>query len=238
MAATAYASAEMTAPARIAILVSGRGSNLQALIDAQAAGRLPGRIVAVGSDKPACAALKRAKAAGIATFALRQRDFPDRAAMDTALDAQLRRHSPDLVVLAGFMRILSPAMVSSWTGRMINIHPSLLPLYPGLDTHARALAAGNREHGASVHFVTPTLDAGPVIAQARIPVHSDDTPASLAQRLLPREHALLAAATALAASGDVRLTPAGIQYRDGTLPAPLLLDEHDALVADTHFPAG
>lgn len=228
----------MTTPVRIAVLASGRGSNLQALIDAHTAGYLPGDIVAVGSDKPACAALKRAQDAGIATFALRQRDFPDRTSLDAALDAHLRQHAPDLVVLAGFMRILSPTMVSAWTGRMLNIHPSLLPLYPGLDTHARALAASDRDHGASVHFVTPTLDAGPVIAQVRIPIHADDTPTSLAQRLLPREHALLVAATALAAHGHVRLTPAGIQYRDGTLPAPLLLDEHDALVAHTPHPAG
>ena len=223
---------------RIAVLVSGRGSNLQALIDAQATGRLPGRIVVVGSNKPRCAALDRADAAGIESFALRQRDYPDRAAMDAGLDAQLRRHSPDLVVLAGFMRILSPAMVAGWPGRMLNIHPSLLPKYPGLDTHARALAAGDREHGASLHFVIPELDAGPVIAQVRIPVLDDDSADTLAQRLLPREHALMVAATALVARGDVVLTPAGIQYRGATLTAPLLLNEHDVLVDDTDRPAG
>lgn len=223
---------------RIAVLVSGRGSNLQALIDAQAAGRLPGRIVVVGSNKPGCPALDRADAAGIDHFALRQRDFADRATMDAGIDAQLRRHAADLVVLAGFMRILSPAMVAGWPGRMLNIHPSLLPKYPGLDTHARALAAGDREHGASLHFVIPELDAGPVIAQVRIPVLDDDSADALAQRLLPREHALMVAATALVASGDVVLTPAGIQYRGATLTAPLLLNEHDVLVDDTDRPAG
>ncbi len=223
----------MTATPRIAVLVSGRGSNLQALIDAQANGRLPGRIVVVGSNKPGCTALDRATAAGIDTFALRQRDFAHREAMDAALDAELRRHAPDLVVLAGFMRILSPAMVAGWPGRMLNIHPSLLPKYPGLDTHARALAAGDSAHGASVHYVIPELDAGPVIAQVRIPVQSDDTPDTLAQRLLQREHALMVAAIALVAGGDVQLTPAGIQYRGATLGAPLRLNDDDVLVADT-----
>lgn len=223
---------------RIAVLVSGRGSNLQALIDAQADGRLPARIVAVGSNRPGCAALDRAAAVGIPTFALRQRDFADRERMDAAIDAGLRHHRPDLVVLAGFMRILSPAMVAGWTGRMLNIHPSLLPRYPGLDTHARALAAGDREHGASVHYVIPELDAGPVIAQVRIPVLPGDDPDTLAQRLLSREHALMVATVALVARGGVALTPAGIQYRGTRLEAPLLLDEHDVLVAPTDPPAG
>jgi phosphoribosylglycinamide formyltransferase-1 len=227
----------MTAAPRLAVLVSGRGSNLQALIDAEANGRLPARIVVVGSNKPGCAALDRAHAAGIDTFALRQRDYADRAAMDAAFDAELRRHAPDLVVLAGFMRILSPDMVAGWPGRMLNIHPSLLPKYPGLDTHARALAAGDREHGASVHYVIPELDAGPVIAQVRIAVQADDDADTLAQRLLRREHALMVAAIAQVAAGEIALTPAGIQYRGATLAAPLQLNDHDVLVTDTDRPA-
>lgn len=224
-------------PLRVGVLVSGRGSNLQALIDARTNGRLPIELVAVGSNQPGCEALARAQTAGIPVFACQQRDYADRATMDAAIDAALRAHAPDLVVLAGFMRILAPAMVGGWTGRMINIHPSLLPRYPGLDTHARALAAGDSEHGASVHYVIPALDAGPVLAQVRIALAPGDTPDTVARRLLPREHALLLASLRLLAARRAELAPAGIQYDGGRLAAPLQLDTDDALHTNPAPPA-
>ncbi len=216
-------------PLRIAVLVSGRGSNLRALIDARDDGRLPVDIVAVGSNRPRCNALAVAQNAGIATFAFGTNAFPDRRAFDRAIFDALEEATPDLVVLAGYMRIIDDTVVATAPWPMINIHPSLLPLYPGLDTHARALAAGDREHGASVHGVIPALDAGPVIAQARIPLRVDDTPDTIAQRLLPREHALLVATVALIAAQRLRVTPAGIQFDGSRLATPLLLDDHDEL---------
>lgn len=217
---------------RIAVLVSGRGSNLQALIDARTRGELPLDIAAVASDRSRCAALKRASDAGIVTIALNPRDFPDRPAFDRALFAALSDLGPDLVILAGFMRILDENVVAGASWPMINIHPSLLPKYPGLDTHARALAAGDTDHGASVHVVIPTLDSGPVIAQARIAVAPGDTPDVLAQRLLPREHALLTATVRLIARRRLALTPAEIQFDGRKLLAPLQLDERDELHLD------
>jgi phosphoribosylglycinamide formyltransferase-1 len=219
-------------PLRVAVLVSGRGSNLQALIDARARGDLAIDLVAVASNKPGCAALQRADAAGIATIALDPAAFPDRPAFDRALFAALAAHAPDLLVLAGFMRILDADVLESWPGPAINIHPSLLPRHPGLHTHARALADGDREHGASVHRVIPALDAGPVLAQVRIALDPDDTPAAVAERLLPREHALLCASVALFAQRRVAFTAAGIQIDGGTLGAPLQLGADDVL----HFP--
>lgn len=224
----------MTAPMRIAVLASGRGSNLQALIDARSHGELPAEIVAVASDRPRCAALKRAADAGIATIALNPREFPDRPAFDRALFTALADAKPDLVLLAGFMRILDATVVAQAHWPMINIHPSLLPKYPGLETHARALAAGDAEHGASVHVVIPALDAGPVIAQARIAVAvaEGDTPDTLAQRLLPREHALLVATVRLIGERRLTITPAAIQFDSLRLDTPLQLDEHNELRAD------
>lgn len=214
---------------RVAVLASGRGSNLQALIDARERGDLPIDLVAVGSDRPNCEALARAQRHGLAGFALRPRDFPDRASFDRALFERLAEHRPALIVLAGFMRILDDEPVAAWTGRMINIHPSLLPDYPGLGTHARALAAGDAEHGASVHYVIPALDSGPVIAQARIGIVAGDTPESLAQRLFRREHALLVASVRLIAEGRIALTPAGVQFDGATLDRPLQLSDDDEL---------
>jgi phosphoribosylglycinamide formyltransferase-1 len=219
-------------PLRVAVLVSGRGSTLQALIDARARGDLAIDLVAVASNKPGCAALQRADAAGIATIALDPAAFPDRPAFDRALFAALAAHAPDLLVLAGFMRILDADVLESWPGPAINIHPSLLPRHPGLHTHARALADGDREHGASVHRVIPALDAGPVLAQVRIALDPGDTPTAVAERLLPREHALLCASVALFAQRRVAFTAAGIQIDGGTLGAPLQLGADDVL----HFP--
>lgn len=218
-----------TTPLRIAVLASGRGSNLQALMDAIAGGRLHARIVGVFSDRPACGAIARARAAGLPALALRPRDHADRAAHDEALFSAVAGVQPDLIVCAGYMRIISADAVRRFEDRMINIHPSLLPRHPGLDTHARALAAGDREHGASVHSVIPALDAGPVLAQARIDLRHDDDVASVAARLLPREHALLVASVRLLAEGRARLLPDGVELDGRRLPAPLQLDANDQL---------
>ncbi len=208
---------------RLAVLASGRGSNLQALLDAQREGRLPIEIVLVASDKAHAHALRRAEEAGIATLALDPKGYPNRAAFDADLFARIAAHTPDLIVLAGFMRILDAAALAPWVGRIINIHPSLLPKYRGLHTHQRALDAGDAVHGASVHFVTAELDGGPVIAQARIPVLAGDTPDKLAERLLEQEHRLLAACVALIATGRIALTDAGVLHDGKPLGAPLRL---------------
>ncbi|MDC8012057.1 phosphoribosylglycinamide formyltransferase [Tahibacter soli] len=190
---------------RVAVLVSGRGSNLQALIDAVAAKELAVDIVVVGSNKVAAEGLRRAEAAGIATFALDPAGYADRAGYDREFFERLGEYAPDLVVLAGFMRVIDPAALAPWIGRVINIHPSLLPKYAGLKTHARALAAGDARHGASVHYVTAELDGGPVIAQVDLAIEPGDTPDSLATRLLPLEHRLLRQCVAWIADGKVAL---------------------------------
>ncbi|HET9483512.1 MAG TPA: phosphoribosylglycinamide formyltransferase [Xanthomonadales bacterium] len=211
----------MTFP--IAVLASGRGSNLQALIDAMRAGNLPVAITGVFSDKPDAVALERARAAGIPAVALRPKDFPDRASFDRELFAHVAAANPRLIVCAGYMRILSDEVVAANVGRMINIHPSLLPKYPGLRTHARALEAGDAIHGTSVHFVTTELDGGPVLARAEIDVRAGDTPDTLAERLLPVEHRLLVAAVALIARRQVVASPHGIAIDGALLEQPLTL---------------
>lgn len=189
----------------IAVLASGRGSNLEALMRAQRDGALPVDIRLVASDRAEAPALRHAEAAGIATLALDPRGYPSRRDFDMDLFARIAESGAQLVVLAGFMRILDGDAIAPWQGRMVNVHPSLLPLYRGLHTHRRALEAGDREHGASVHFVSAELDGGPVIAQARIEVRSDDTEHSLAARLLPFEHRLLPAVVALIAAHRLQL---------------------------------
>jgi phosphoribosylglycinamide formyltransferase-1 len=174
----------------IVVLVSGRGSNLQAIIDA-AQQDLPVTIAAVISNDAKAFALERARRAELPTHIVDHRAFPTRADFEAALRTRIDQHTPALVVLAGFMRLLSSAFVSHYQGRMINIHPSLLPQFRGLNTHQRALAAGCQEHGASVHFVTEEVDAGPIIIQARVPVLPDDTPEALANRVLECEHRIL-----------------------------------------------
>lgn len=214
---------------RVVVLASGRGSNLAALIAAQADADAGFTLVGVASDRPKAAALERARAAGIPTLALKPKDHPQRSAFDAALFDGIAAWQPDLIVLAGFMRILSPAVLTPWLGRMLNIHPSLLPKYPGLDTHARALAAGDIEHGASVHFVTAELDGGPVLGQARIGIEPDDTPESLANRLLPLEHRLLTACVKLLAHGRVRWSDAQVIFDGVPLGPPLQLDAEGRL---------
>ena len=209
---------------RVAILASGRGSNLEALIEAARSRRVPIEIVLVASDKAHAQALRRAEEAGIATLALDPCGYADRASFDADLFSRIAGYTPDLVVLAGFMRILDPAVLAPWIGRAINIHPSLLPKYRGLRTHERAIAAGDTMHGASVHFVTPELDGGPVIAQVEIPLEDGDTPATLAARLLPREHRLLIECVRLFAAGRIALRGDSVVCDGHSLAAPLRLN--------------
>jgi phosphoribosylglycinamide formyltransferase-1 len=195
----------VTAPIALVILISGRGSNLQAIIDAVIRGELPAVIRAVVSNRADAYGLERARLAGISTEVLDHRSFSDRASFDRALMAVIDRYEPDLVVLAGFMRVLGPEFVAHYLGRAINIHPSLLPAFRGLDTHRRALEAGMREHGASVHFVTDALDGGPLIAQARVAVLPGDTPDLLAARVLEQEHRILPQTIRWFAEGRIKL---------------------------------
>jgi phosphoribosylglycinamide formyltransferase-1 len=215
---------------RIAVLASGRGSNLQALIDAVAGGTLPVEIAGVFSDRPEAPALRRARDAGIATAAVRPREFATRLEHDAALFARIDAVQPDLIVCAGYMRLVSEATVEARRGRMINIHPSLLPAFKGLHTHEQALAAGAPVHGASVHYVTPELDGGPVIAQARVPVLPGDDAAALGARVLGREHVLLVAILRLLAAGRVALAATGVEFDAVPLAAPLQLDATDRLI--------
>jgi phosphoribosylglycinamide formyltransferase-1 len=173
---------------RLAILISGRGSNLQAFIDACAAGELAAQISLVISNIPGAAGLQRAERAGIPNLCIDHRNYVSREVFDQALVDELAKHSVDLVILAGFMRILTPVLIETFIGRLVNIHPSLLPKYPGLHTHQRALEAGDREAGATVHFVTQELDGGPPVLQARVPILPEDTPDTLAARVAIQEH--------------------------------------------------
>lgn len=172
----------------LVVLISGRGSNLQALIDAVHAGQLPAAIRAVISNNADAPGLARAQQAGIPTHVINHREFASRDQFDRALMQRIDAYQPKLVVLAGFLRILGRDFIDHYSGRMLNIHPSLLPEFPGLDTHARALQSGARQHGASVHFVTHDMDSGPVIIQAAVPVLPGDTPQTLAERVLKEEH--------------------------------------------------
>jgi phosphoribosylglycinamide formyltransferase 1 len=179
---------------RIVILISGRGSNMAAILDAVAAGSIAARVVGVISNRRSAAGLTIAAARGVPTAVVEHGAYPDRNAFERALAAAIDALAPDGIVLAGFMRILSAAFVERYAGRLINIHPSLLPAYPGLDTHRRALADGVKIHGCTVHFVTASVDHGPIIAQAAVPVHDGDSDATLAARVLEVEHRLLVAA--------------------------------------------
>ena len=215
---------------RIVVLASGRGSNLRALLDAQWAGTLGGgRVVCVVSNKPSCKAVQIAQDEEIEALAWDPRDFSSREGFDQTLMGMAMEREPDLIVCAGFMRVLSAASVELARGRMINIHPSLLPKYPGLRTHERALEAGDREHGCSVHQVIPEVDAGQVIAQARVPVLPGDDAEALAQRVLAREHPLLVASVRAFAEARLTAGPEGVAHRGIPLHAPLSLDDQDRL---------
>jgi phosphoribosylglycinamide formyltransferase-1 len=191
-------------PLSIVVLISGTGSNLQALIDAIKAGTLKADIRAVISNRSDATGLQRAQQAGIATHVIKNSDHTDRSHYDAALRECIDRYQPQLVILAGFMRILGAELVNHYRGRMLNIHPSLLPDFRGLDTHQRVLDAGRREHGASVHFVTPDLDSGPVVLQAVIAVNADDTAQSLQQRVHQQEHIIYPMAVGWFAEGRLR----------------------------------
>ncbi len=190
---------------RVAILISGRGSNMRTLVEAARAPGYPAEIVGVLSNKADAEGLAFARGAGIPTAVRSLRDYPDKDAADAAIEAVLRGWGAELVCLAGFMRILSPGFVARWRGRILNIHPSLLPRHKGLHTHEQALADGVAEHGCTVHFVTPGMDEGPPILQARVPVLPDDTAEALAARVLAEEHRIYPLALAMVARGEVAL---------------------------------
>jgi phosphoribosylglycinamide formyltransferase-1 len=192
---------------RLVVLISGNGSNLQAIIDACRQGSLDAEIAAVISNKPDAYGLQRARQAGITYEVLDHTQFDNREAFDQALMQRIDTYQPGLVVLAGFMRILSSQFVEHYLGHMLNIHPSLLPKYQGLNTHRRALEAGDKVHGASVHFVTADLDSGQVVLQAEIPVLADDDEQSLAARVLEKEHEIYPQAIQWFAEGKLKLQP-------------------------------
>ncbi len=216
----------------VVVLISGTGSNLQALIDAIAQEALPVEIRAVISNRANAEGLARAQQAGIATHILEHRSYPDRDSFDAALMNIIDSHQPELVLLAGFMRILTRGFVEHYSGRLINIHPSLLPEFPGLDTHRRAIETGKTEHGASVHFVTPEVDGGPVILQARVPVAPGDTPERLAARVLTQEHIIYPLVLRWFAERRLRLLDNQVILDGAALSQPLLLESlHEVHVA-------
>jgi phosphoribosylglycinamide formyltransferase-1 len=213
-------------PLRLAVLISGRGSNMQAIARACASGALQARVVLVASDEPAAGGLVLARELGLATAVVARTAFATRTAFETALGRALAAARPDLVVLAGFMRVLSAAFTARYAGRMLNIHPSLLPAYRGLHTHARALAAGEHVHGATVHFVTAELDGGPPVLQARVPVLPDDTVASLSARVQQREHIIYPKVIAWIAAGRLQES-GGAAWLDGRQLAGPIIDGAD-----------
>ena len=209
---------------RLAILISGNGSNLQAFIDAVASGSLGVEIAVVVSNRQDAYGLTRARGAGIATACVQNEKYPDRAAFDEALADTLADYGPDLLILAGFMRILTRTFVKRFEGRILNIHPALLPKYPGLHTHKRAIDAGERWHGSTVHFVTEELDAGPRILQGRVPVLDDDTESLLSARVQAIEHKIYPEAAALFASGRLEFRNGESWLDNAKLVEPVLFN--------------
>lgn len=209
---------------KVGVLISGRGSNLQALIEACAEPGFPARIVTVISNNAKAQGLKRAQGAAIATQVIDHRRFAERGSFDAALDRALRAAGVELVCLTGFMRLLTPDFVNHWRDRLINIHPSLLPSFKGLHTHERALEAGVRLSGCSVHFVRPEMDSGPVIIQAAVPVAAEDTPDSLAQRILAVEHRCYPLALRLIAEGRVRVVGEVVHISGVDVPEGVLIN--------------
>jgi phosphoribosylglycinamide formyltransferase-1 len=199
---------------RLVILISGRGSNMTAILDAVGDGKIAGEVMAVISNRPDAAGLAIAADRAIATVSIDHRGYPDRDAFENALAAAIDAHAPDLIILAGFMRILSEAFVDRYAGRMINIHPSLLPTYPGLDTHTRALADGVRIHGCTVHFVPDDVDPRPLIAQAAVPLRNDDDAKTLAARVLDAEHRTLVAAVGWFCAGRLVIDGARVRVKN------------------------
>ena len=214
---------------RVAVFASGRGTNFAALFDAQRAGKLPIELCALLSDKADARAIRVAQEASVAAIALDPKKYTTRAAFDHALFDAAAEFRPDLIVLAGFMRVIDSNVVEAWRGRIVNIHPSLLPKYPGLRTHQRALDAGDATHGASVHFVTPELDGGPAISQVVIDVSAKDDAETLASRLLRHEHRLLVATIDLIAQKRVALTSDGVTFDGNLMRHPLQLMDDNRL---------
>jgi phosphoribosylglycinamide formyltransferase-1 len=212
----------------IIVLLSGTGTNFSAIASAIRAGTLPLDLRAAISDRPAAGGLARARELGIPTVAIPPKDYPDRASHDEALIQAIDLHHPDLVVLAGYMRIFTPPVIAHYADRMLNIHPSLLPAFKGLHTHERALAAGVAEHGCSVHFVTDELDGGPVVAQAPVPVLAGDTPDTLAQRVHAAEHRLYPEVLRWYANGRLEASQGHVTLDGQALQAPLRLEGLDA----------
>lgn len=210
----------------LAVLISGSGSNLQAIIDAAAGGALPARVCAVVSNRADAYGLERASGVDIATCVVGAAGRATRADYDEALAARIDSFNPDLLVLAGFMRILGPAFVRRYWGRMLNIHPSLLPKYRGLDTYRRVLASGDTHHGTSVHYVTEELDGGPVVAQARVAIRPDDDPATLSARVQAAEHRLYPTVIGWIAEGRLSLREGRPWMDDNLLEKPVIFEYH------------
>ncbi len=204
-------------PLRLGVLASGRGSNLQAILDAIDAGRCPGQVVVVVSDRPGATALDRARRAGAKAIHVDPPGYPDRAAFDQAVAAVLAEHAVELVCLAGYMRLLSPAFVAAWRGRILNVHPALLPAFPGLHAQRQALEHGVKVSGATIHLVDEGVDTGPIVLQAAVPVLDDDTEATLAARILAEEHRLYAEAIRLYAEGRLQVEGRRVRIRSRSL---------------------
>lgn len=212
----------------IVVLISGQGRNLQALIEAQQAGHINGRIAAVVSNKADAGGLAHAREAGILTEVVPHIDYADRSVFDTALAAVIERHHPDIVVMAGFMRVVGDDFTRRFSGRMLNIHPSLLPKHPGLKTHQRALEAGDTEHGATVHFVTAELDGGPPVIQGRLSVDPQDTVQTLSKRVMRDiELKIYPQAVAWMARGELKLQNEQVWFRGQRRTVPLSLNDLD-----------
>lgn len=213
---------------RLVVLISGRGSNLQAILDQAVSGELPVEVAAVVSNRPGVHGLERARQAGVPALELDHKNFADRPEFEAALIETIDRQQPDLVVLAGFMRVLTAGFTEHYRGRLLNIHPSLLPKFRGLHTHERAITAGETEHGASIHFVTAELDGGPVIVQARVPVLPGDDPDALAARVLEQEHRLYPLAIRWFAEQRLRLEGEQVWFDGQPLVEPLRLEQFAA----------
>jgi len=212
---------------KVAVLISGRGSNLQALIDACLHADFPAAIVLVMSDVPGAHGLSRAEAAGIPTAVVERKDFEDRDGFEDALTGALLEAAPELVCLAGFMRVLGDGFVGRWQGRLINIHPSLLPAFKGVHVHERVVEAGVRISGCTVHFVRPAVDDGPIIVQAAVPVHADDDADALAARVLSQEHRIYPLAVRLIAEGRVRVVDEHVLIDGAAMPEGALVNPGD-----------
>ncbi|MBQ0831134.1 phosphoribosylglycinamide formyltransferase [Marinobacter sp.] len=211
---------------KVLVLASGSGTNFQALVDASRERDFPGQVIALGCNQPKAFVLERAAQANVETFVVDHKGFGSREEFDAALMAHILRHNPDLIVLAGFMRILTPDFVRAFRGKLINIHPSLLPKYTGLNTHQRALDAGDRTHGVSVHFVTEELDGGPVIAQAEVTVEPEDSSETLADKVQRKEHLLYPIVVRWLCEGRIQLGSDYVLFDGQVMKAPMRLPDN------------